>query len=116
MKADPRVLIVEDEFLIANALQLVLQKLGARVLGPAARVSTALELITGGTPFDCALLDIRLGDELVYPVADELRARGVRFAFVSGYDRSTLPAAYQDATFFSKVEDPKVLYRWVLEG
>jgi DNA-binding response OmpR family regulator len=108
------VLVVEDEFMIANALQMLFEKQGARVVGPVARVSAALELIVSGQHIDCALLDVRLRGEQVFPVADALRARGVRVAFLSGYDRSALPAAYRDATYFDKLDDPMALVRWVL--
>jgi len=113
-KMAPSALIVEDEFLIASALQLLLEKQGVRVHGPVGRVSAALELASATPHLDCALLDVRLGDESVFPVADRLRARGVRFAFLSGYDRSVLPDTYRDVRYFSKLEDPEALLRWVL--
>jgi DNA-binding response OmpR family regulator len=112
--ARPSVLIVEDEFLIADALRLQLERQGAHVIGPVARVSAALELIASGQHIDCAMLDVKLAGEPVFPVADALRARGVRVAFISCYDRSALPPAYRDATYFSKLEDPKAMFRWVL--
>ncbi len=79
------VLVVEDEFLIAMDLELLLQEHGWRVLGPAATVAEALRLLQGETP-DVALLDINLQGELVTPVAEELRARGVPFVLASAYD------------------------------
>ena len=108
------VLIVEDEFLIARALRMLLVGQGARIVGPVARVDDALALVAAERDLGCALLDVKLGDEPVFPVADVLRARGVRFAFLSGYDRSSIPAAYQHETHFSKVEDPDVLIAWVM--
>ena len=78
-------LVVEDEFLIAMDLELLLQEHGCRVLGPAATVAEALRLLQGETP-DVALLDINLQGELVTPVAEELRARGVLFVLASAYD------------------------------
>ena len=87
--AEPRprgrlVLVVEDEFLIAMDLELLLQWHGWRVLGPAATVVQALRLLERETP-DVALLDVNLGGELVTPVAEQLRARGVPFVVVSAY-------------------------------
>jgi two-component system, response regulator PdtaR len=79
------VLVVEDELLIAMDLELLLQRNGWRVLGPAATVTEALWLLQGATP-DVALLDINLRGELVTPVAEELRARGVPFVLASAYD------------------------------
>jgi two-component system, response regulator PdtaR len=80
------VLVVEDEFLIALDLELLLRRHGWRVLGPAATVAAALRLLRGAMP-DVALLDVNLGGELVTPVAAELRARGVPFVLASAYDR-----------------------------
>ena len=80
------VLVVEDEFLIALDLELLLERQGWRVLGPAATVGQALRLLAGRTPA-VALLDVNLGGELVTPVAEALRARGVPFVLASAYDR-----------------------------
>ena len=86
------VLVVEDEFLIAMDLELLLQRNGWRVLGPAATVAEALRLLAGERP-DVALLDVNLRGELVTPVAEALRARGVPFVLASAYDGPTqLPA------------------------
>lgn len=113
MRDAPRVLIVEDEFLIASALKLLVEKEGASVLGPVGKVAAALELIRTSTQLDCALLDIRLESEPVFPVANALRNRGVRFAFISGYEHSSLPAEYRDATYFSKLVEPRLLLNWI---
>ncbi len=78
------VLVVEDEFLIAMDLALLLRRHGWRVLGPAATVDQTLRLLQGETP-DVALLDINLRGEPVTPVAAELRARGVPFVLASAY-------------------------------
>jgi two-component system, response regulator PdtaR len=80
------VLVVEDEFLIALDLELLLRRHGWRVLGPAATVDQALRLLRGAMP-DVAVLDVNLGGELVTPVAAELRVRGVPFVLASAYDR-----------------------------
>ena len=79
------VLVVEDEFLIAMDLELLLLRHGWRVLGPAATVDQALRLLRGATP-DVALLDVDLRGKPVAPVAAELRARGVPFVLASAYD------------------------------
>ena len=86
------VLVVEDEFLIAMDLELLLQRHGWRVLGPATTVVGALRLLAGERP-DVALLDVNLRGEPVTPVAEALRARGVPFVLASAYDGATqLPA------------------------
>ena len=86
------VLVVEDEALIALHLELVLERHGWRVLGPAASVAEALRLLDDGSAPDVALLDVNLRGELVTPVAEALRARGVPFVLVSAYDRLDLVA------------------------
>lgn len=78
------VLIVEDDFLIAMDLQLMVEGLGWRVLGPAGTVKEALALIESELP-TVALLDVDLGVELVTPVALALKARGVPFALATAY-------------------------------
>ena len=87
---DPRpdgrlVLVVEDEFLIAMDLELLLRRHGWRVLGPAATVDQALRLLRDGETPDVALLDVNLGGEPVTPVAEALRVRGVPFVLASAY-------------------------------
>lgn len=113
-ESNPKVLIVEDEYLIASALRQLFEMQGAFIVGPAATVSAALELIAAAPQLDCAVLDVKLGDVFVFPVAEALRARGVRYAFMSGYDPSSLPSAYRDAKYFDKLEDPQALSSWVL--
>ena len=80
------ILIVEDEFLIAMDLQLLFEGLGWRVLGPAATVRGALELLKTETP-TVALLDVNLGNERVTPVAEELKFRSVPFVVASAYEK-----------------------------
>jgi CheY-like chemotaxis protein len=95
--AGRRILIVEDEYLIAMDLALGLEEFGAEVVGPAGSVAEALELVeSDGDKLDGAVLDVNLRDERVYPVADALAARGVRFVFASGYDAGVMPPAYAD--------------------
>ena len=80
----PRVLVVEDEPLIAMLVQEWLEELNCSVVGPAASVTGALELIAG-VELHGAVLDVSLGKEKSFPIADELRKRGVPFAFATGY-------------------------------
>ena len=80
------ILVVEDHGLIASEFGDAIQRHGGRVLGPAARVSEALALIEAAE-CDGALLDITLRcGETAYPVADRLHAKGIPFAFVTGWE------------------------------
>ena len=86
-------LLVEDEVLIALHLEHLLGQRGWRVRGPAATVAQALHLLEDGEAPAVALLDVNLRGELVTPVAEVLRARGVPFVLASAYDRPELAAA-----------------------
>jgi CheY-like chemotaxis protein len=78
-----RVLLVEDEALIALYTQDVLEDAGYSVVGPADRVEPALALASA-EPLDAALLDVNLAGVKVWPVAELLRQRGIPFIFLSG--------------------------------
>jgi DNA-binding response OmpR family regulator len=80
------VLVVEDEFLIAMDLELLLERHGWRVLGPAATVAAALRLLEEDERPAVALLDVNLGGELVTPVAEALRALTVPFVLASAHE------------------------------
>lgn len=106
-----RALIVEDEYLIAFDLARTLEDLGVGVVGPARSVADALALIATEAKIDAAVLDINLGDEKAYPIADALLTRRVPFVFVTGYDSSIIPAAYAGAPRCEKPVDVRVLAR-----
>jgi CheY-like chemotaxis protein len=85
-----RVLIVEDEMLVALLIEDVLQEFGCTTLGPCGTVSKALVLARSGD-FDLALLDVNLAGEKVYPVARVLTDRAIPFVFLSGYGGDAIP-------------------------
>jgi len=100
-----RILIVEDNFLVAENLRELLSRCGCDVVGPAPRVEQALSLVAGNE-LDGALLDINLGDDDCFPIAAALRARDVPFLFLTGYDDQTMiPAEYRQAPRLSKPVD-----------
>jgi CheY-like chemotaxis protein len=80
-----RVLVVEDEMMIAMLVEDMLAELGCAVVGPAHALDTALTLAKTETGLDCALLDVNLGGQPVFAVADALRAKGVPAIFSTGY-------------------------------
>jgi two-component system, response regulator PdtaR len=84
-----QLLIVEDEFLIALALQDIVEQLGGTVVGPAGSVESALQLLSDATP-NAALLDVNLREGRVTPVAQACRDRSIPFALVTGYGRLEL--------------------------
>jgi len=96
-----RVLVVEDELLVAALLQDMLTDLGCAVVGPAARVAEALALIDAEA-IDAAVLDVNLNQELSYPIADALVARGIPFLFSTGYGADRIPEGYRGHTILQK--------------
>lgn len=79
-----RVLVVEDEMMAASMLEIVLGDAGCIVIGPAPSIADGLALIEGAS-VDAAILDINLGGDPVFPLADALVQRQVPFVFVTGY-------------------------------
>ena len=103
--AGKRILIVEDEYFLAAETRRKLEKLGAHVVGPTGRVNEALDLIEADN-IDAAILDIHLGDELVFPVAERLSLLDIPFVFATGYDPSIIPTTF---TGFALCEKPTEL-------
>lgn len=104
-----RVLVVEDEFLIALDIQTLLEDLGCEVLGPCPSVAKALALLETELP-DLAILDVNLGRERSTPVAEALRDRSVPYGLATGYDAAQLPEpALRDAPRIRKPISPSSL-------
>ncbi len=104
-----RILVVEDELLIALALEDILLSLACEVVGPIGNVGEALELAQT-EPFDGALLDVNVRGQLVYPVAEALMARRVPIIFCSGYsDTAIMPARFRSLPQVPKPYDDGVL-------
>jgi CheY-like chemotaxis protein len=106
-----RILIVEDEFIVAYDLAQSFEQVGAEVVGPVGSVASALALLATETTLHIAVLDINLGSEKVYPVADAMRERGVPFVFATGYDQAAIPGTYHDVPRFEKPLDIQGLAR-----
>jgi CheY-like chemotaxis protein len=109
MADEPRkVLVVEDEALVAMLVEDALVDAGFQVLGPAATVDEALSLLAGERP-DAVVLDLNLAGETSTPVADMLAQRGIPYVIATGYGASGLPAGHQDAMVLAKPYDPAEL-------
>ncbi len=85
-----RVLLVEDESLVAMLLETILEDVGCIPVGPAPSVAAALDLVTTEA-IDAAILDVNVAGQTVFPVADALSDRGVPFIFSTGYGEGGLP-------------------------
>ena len=107
-----RILVVEDERLVAEDLCNKLEAAGAVVIGPAPSVELALALVHNERALDAALLDVNLGGRMALPVAEALVARSVPFVFTSGYDDAMLaehfalmPRCHKPAAFATIVSE-----------
>jgi len=106
---DLRILVVEDNYLVADDLRQRLQAAGAVVIGPVPSVARAEALLGDHAEIDCAVLDVNLGEESVLPLADHLAERGVPFVFLSGYGREALPPRFASAALLHKPADMATL-------
>jgi CheY-like chemotaxis protein len=103
------ILVVEDDYMIASDLARALEDLGASIIGPVGSVADAMSVLAGDTSLNAAVLDVNLAGDKVYPVATELRRRGIAFAFATGYDDWIIPESLADAPRFEKPVNVRVL-------
>jgi DNA-binding response OmpR family regulator len=99
-----RILVVEDDYFIADEICATLRESGAEVLGPAPDIQQGLDVVKS-QHIDCAVLDINLHGDLAFSLASELRDRGTPSIFATGYDRSVLPGAFSDSVRLEKPVD-----------
>ena len=97
-----RVLVVEDESLVAMLLETILEDMGCTPVGPAANIDEGLALATDGERLDAALLDVNVAGRQVFPVAEALKARGVPFVFSTGYGEGGLPEEWRGQATIQK--------------
>jgi PAS domain S-box-containing protein len=106
LSAGARILVVEDEAMIAAQIENVLADAGYIVLGPASRVADAFDQFYRALP-DAALLDINVAGERSFPLAEFLTAKGVPFAFYSGYgEAGAVPEQFRHIPVIAKPADP----------
>lgn len=110
-----RVLIVEDEALLALELQLAFEDEGAEVIGPALSLMAALEAVAHTREIDLAVLDVDLAGEEVYPIAEMLLQRGVPFVFHTGHgSRTMLTQLFPGTVTLMKPTLPETLIGYLL--
>ncbi len=102
-----RVLVAEDEYMLAQELETELHDAGAIVIGPVATLAEAITLINTDVDIDGAILDANLGGELVYPAAELLIDRGVPIVLTTGYDASAIPSRFRSLLRCEKPVDVK---------
>jgi CheY-like chemotaxis protein len=108
MRERGRLLVVEDDFLVATLLAEILESVGWQVVGPVAHLTTALDA-AASEGFDAAVLDVNLGGQTVYPVAEVLDARRIPYLFVTAYGREALPPLFCGRPYLGKPFAPREL-------
>jgi CheY-like chemotaxis protein len=96
-----RVLLAEDEAILAMSTEDMLMRLGCSVVGPALSAAEA-QALAEREPLDAALLDINMGDGATFSIARILKARGVPICFATGYGAAGLPAEHNDVPVLQK--------------
>jgi len=107
-----RVLIIEDEYLLASELEEVLRASRAEIIGPIHDLDSAFEQVAAGG-FDVAIIDINLHGQQSYEIADELKRIGVPFLFATGYGEDVIPARLRDVVRFEKPYNMSKLLEYV---
>ncbi|MHC4055604.1 response regulator [Bradyrhizobium sp. 25ACV] len=103
--AGRRILVVEDEYFLADDIGKALRALGAEIAGPVGHIEDAVEMLHDGGVLDAAVLDVNIRAKPIFPVARELRARQVPFVFTTGYDRISIEPEFQDVPIWEKPID-----------
>ena len=107
-----RVLLVEDEYYIADELRRTLEAAGAEVVGPISTLAAADAALDEGA-FDCAVIDLNLHGQSALPIADRLLDEGKSFAIATGYGSTGVPDRFNDVPRLEKPFDPPALLRLV---
>lgn len=110
-----RVLIVEDEGMVAMLLEDMLADLGHEVVAVVGHMEQAAKLVAEAE-IDLAILDVNLNGQHTYPLASTLKSRGVPFIFATGYDSMSLPESLQKAPVLQKPYQQRILERVLREA
>ena len=109
-----RVLIVEDEYFQADELMRAIQAAGGLVVGPFAQTSEAAEALTENVGL--AVLDVWVRDGATYPLATQLRERGIPFVFATGHGSNTGPSEWQSSSWITKPYECSEVVRWLVNA
>ena len=104
-----RVLVIEDEYFLADDIVRALTALGANVIGPYGDLREATDVVDRDVAIDAAIMDINLRQEMVFPLARVLRSRKVPLVFTTGYDRSSIEPEFHDVRLWGKPLDIKAM-------
>ena len=109
------VLVVEDDFLLAMDINQTLHRAEAQVIGPVGTVPGALDLMDQHRFLDAAVLDVNLGGQPVFPVAERLAGQGIPFLFATGYREKDMPKHFASAARVQKPYEPAQLLAALLK-
>jgi len=110
-----QVFVVEDEIVASMELEDMLADFGCTVAGVAATVDDAMSKVLATEAIDAAILDVHVGGEMIFPIADVLVARGIPFVFSTGYGSADLVRRYPQSPLLNKPYDSETLAK-VLNG
>ncbi|MEZ2141851.1 response regulator [Bradyrhizobium sp. DN5] len=100
-----RILVVEDEYFLADDIGNALRMLGAEIAGPVGHIEDAVAMLHNGGVLDAAVLDVNIRTQMIFPIARELRARDVPFVFTTGYEKISIEPEFQDVPLWEKPID-----------
>jgi two-component SAPR family response regulator len=106
-----RVLVVEDEYFLAEDIARELTALGAGIVGPVGELEEAANIVDADAAIDAAIVDINLQNDMVFPLARKLRVRKIPFVFTTGYDKSSIEAEFHDIRLWEKPVDITAMAR-----
>ena len=106
--AGQTILVVEDEYFLADDVATALHHMGAEVLGPLSDLQEAIKAVSDHDLAGAAL-DVNVRGQAVYPLAKELQARGIPFLFMTGYGQEAILPEYRDVLRYEKPFDAKIL-------
>lgn len=107
--AGRRILVVEDEYMLAEDIRELLEGDGAEVIGPVARLADALAIVRTDASIDAGVLDINLQGDLVFPLADRLLELSIPFLFTTGYEAEAIPGRFAFTVRCEKPVDARKL-------
>ena len=96
-----RVLVVEEEYFLADDLKNELEVRGAKVVGPIGNLGVAEDQVSRDH-FDVAVIDVKLGNKLAWSIADELMRETIPFGFVTGYAAEVIPERFRNIVRWEK--------------
>ena len=111
-----RILIVEDDFIIAQDIAAVLEEAGVKVVGPFDTMIDALANLTDLNAIDGAILDIGLGSQQSYPLAEALQTTGIPFLFLTGVEKDHLPERFARTPHVGKPFSGERLVRSLMDS